>query len=149
MRSPWSSQNDSEHGGLIPRNFHSFWPSDTICWHRSGSTWAQVMACRLIAPSYYLNQCGLLISEVSWHSPVSSFTANTQGKLFCIMIFKIILLKFLPHQWEAYSLWPDDAIWRQRSGSTLAQVMACCLTAPSHYLNQCWSIIREVQSHSY
>ena len=26
------------------------------------------------------------------------------------------------------SLWPSDAIWRQRSGSTLAQVMACCLT---------------------
>ena len=34
------------------------------------------------------------------------------------------------------SLWPSDAIWRQRSGSTLAQAMACCLTAPSHYLNQ-------------
>ena len=32
-------------------------------------------------------------------------------------------------------------IWRQRSGSTLAEVMACCLTAPSHYLNQCWLII--------
>ena len=29
------------------------------------------------------------------------------------------------------SLWPSDTIWRQRSGSTLAQVMACCLTAPS------------------
>ena len=27
---------------------------------------------------------------------------------------------------------PSNAIWRQRSGSTLAQVMACCLTAPSH-----------------
>ena len=26
-------------------------------------------------------------------------------------------------------------MWRQRSGSTLAQVVACCLTAPSHYLN--------------
>ena len=39
------------------------------------------------------------------------------------------------------SLWPTDAIWRHRSGSTLAQVMACCLTAPSHYLNQCWLII--------
>ena len=36
------------------------------------------------------------------------------------------------------SLRPSDAIWRHRSGSTLAQVMACCLTAPSHYLNQCW-----------
>ena len=46
------------------------------------------------------------------------------------------------------SLWPSDVIWRQRSGSTLAQVMACCLTAPSHYLNQCWLIISEVQWHS-
>ena len=36
------------------------------------------------------------------------------------------------------SLWHSDAIWRQRSGSTLAKVMACCLTSPSHYLNQ-WS----------
>ena len=35
------------------------------------------------------------------------------------------------------TLWPSDTIWRQRSGSTLAQVMACCLTAPIHYLNQC------------
>ena len=39
------------------------------------------------------------------------------------------------------SLWPSDAIWGQRSGSTLAQVMACCLMATSHYLNQCWLII--------
>ena len=46
------------------------------------------------------------------------------------------------------SLWPSDAIWRQRSGSTLAQVMACCLMAPSHYLNQRWLIINEVQWHS-
>ena len=27
--------------------------------------------------------------------------------------------------------------------------MACCLTAPSHHLNQCWMIISEVQWHSY
>ena len=46
------------------------------------------------------------------------------------------------------SLWPSDTIWRQRSGSTLAQVMACCLKAPSHYLTQCWLIIIEVQWHS-
>ena len=36
-----------------------------------------------------------------------------------------------------------------RSESTVAQVMACWLTAPSHYLNQCWLIISEVQWHSY
>ena len=35
----------------------------------------------------------------------------------------------------------------KRSGSTLAQVMACCLTAPSHYLNQCWLIISKIQLH--
>ena len=31
-----------------------------------------------------------------------------------------------------------------RSGWTLAQVMTCCLTAPSHYLHQCWLIIRSL-----
>ena len=39
---------------------------------------------------------------------------------------------------------PSDAIWQQKTGSTLAQVMACCLMAPSHYLNQCWLIISTV-----
>ena len=46
------------------------------------------------------------------------------------------------------SLRPSDAIWRQKSGSTLAQVMACCLMAPSHYLTPCWFIISKVQWHS-
>ena len=41
------------------------------------------------------------------------------------------------------SLWPSDTIWQQRSGSTLAQVMACCLMARSHYLNQCRLIMNE------
>ena len=34
--------------------------------------------------------------------------------------------------------------WGLATGSTLAQVMAWCLMAPSHYLNQCWPIISEV-----
>ena len=46
------------------------------------------------------------------------------------------------------SLWPSETIWWHKSGSTLAQVMAWCLTAPSHYLNQCWLIISKVQWHS-
>ena len=44
---------------------------------------------------------------------------------------------------------PTDAIWRLRSWSTLVQVMACCLTAPSHYLNRFWLIISKVLWHSY
>ena len=45
-------------------------------------------------------------------------------------------------------LCPSDVIWRQGSRSTLAQVMACCLTATSHYLNQCWLMISEGLWHS-
>ena len=40
-----------------------------------------------------------------------------------------VLLKLLPYCPRA-----DE--------STLAQVMACCLAAPSHYLNQCWLIMK-------
>ena len=42
---------------------------------------------------------------------------------------------------EINSLWPV-LIWQQSSGSSLAQVMACCLMAPNHYLDQCWLIIQ-------
>ena len=38
----------------------------------------------------------------------------------------------------------SDVIWRQVSRSTLTQVMACCLMAPSHFLNQCWVSICKV-----
>ena len=37
---------------------------------------------------------------------------------------------------------------RHRSGPKLAQVMACCLKAPSHYQNQCWLSISKVLYHS-
>ena len=42
------------------------------------------------------------------------------------------------------SLRPSRVIWRHISGSTLAHVMACCLTATSHYLHHCWVLIGEV-----
>ena len=43
----------------------------------------------------------------------------------------------------ANSLLLSDAIWRHRSGKTLTQIMTCCLTAPNHYLNQCWLVMSE------
>ena len=46
------------------------------------------------------------------------------------------------------SFWPIDAIWRHRSGLTVAQIMAWCLTVPSHYRNHCWLIINGVLWHS-
>ena len=41
------------------------------------------------------------------------------------------------------SSWPGVIIWWHRSGSTLDQIMVCCLVAPSHYLNQWWLLIIE------
>ena len=40
----------------------------------------------------------------------------------------------------------NGTIWRHRYWSTMAQIMACCPTAPSHYLNQCWPGIINIHS---
>ena len=57
---------------------------------------------------------------------------------FCmISCVYIICLSYTCH---INSLWPGDAIWRHGTRSTLAQVMSCCLTAPSHYLNHWTSV---------
>ena len=41
-----------------------------------------------------------------------------------------------------------DATWQHRPGSTLAQIMVCCLTSPSHYMNQYWLFVKGVVWHS-
>ena len=78
------------------------------------STLVQVMAWCRQATSHYLNQC--------WPWSLAPYGVTRP-------------------QW-VNSVWPSDAIWRHRSGATLVQVMACCLAAPSHYLNKCWVIIK-------
>ena len=139
--------------------FHSLWPSDAIWQVESGSILAQVMACCLVAPSHYLKQCRLLICKVLWHSTESNFAMSAQAMIlyneFGNYTFKIIATSHRG-QWveklsivRVNSLWPGDAIWRHRSVSTLVQVMACCLMAPSHYLNQYWLIKSRNEWHSF
>ena len=75
------------------------------------------------------------------------------GWYFADSIFRYIFMNkmfvfWLKFYWSVNSLWPSDVIWRQGSRSTLAQVMVCCLMAPSYYLNQCWLMISEVLWHS-
>ena len=71
---------------------------------------------------------------------------------FNVWLFSIVIavlhIMCLNTGWCFDSLWPSDTIWWHISGSTLAQVMACYLTAPSDYLNQCWHDTREVLCHS-
>ena len=64
------------------------------------------------------------------------------GQLCGAWIFAVgeLLSKQSSCRWYS-SLWLNDAICRHKPGSTLAQVMAWRLTAPSHYMNQCWFII--------
>ena len=45
------------------------------------------------------------------------------------------------------SLSPNNPYGVCSSWSILVQVMACCLMAPSHYLNQSWLIISEIHLH--
>ena len=57
----------------------------------------------------------------------------------------IIIMRILMQEkiFYIYSLWPSDAKWCRGTLSTLVQVMACCLTTQSLYMNQCWLIISE------
>ena len=102
-------------------------------------------------------------NEISWYFltmnarcclMVTLDTTWSNLTLVCLVILQkwavlpfMLLLSVVPGE-IVNSLWPGDAIWQDRSGSTLAQVMACCLTAPSHYLNQCWLIFSVVLWHS-
>ena len=43
----------------------------------------------------------------------------------------------------------NNAIWRHKSGSILVQVLACCLNAKRHYLNQCWLTAIEILWHPF
>ena len=67
---------------------------------------------------------------------------NISNRIFLSFISMQIFMNTLQR------MWPSNAIWRHRTGSPLAQVMARCLKAPSHYLNQCWLIISKVQWNS-
>ena len=64
-----------------------------------------------------------------WHNQNKTKQYKTMGTLYGL--------------YSINSLW-SSATLRHRFGSTLVQVTACCLTAPSHYLDQCWLLIREV-----
>ena len=56
-------------------------PSDTIWWHRSGWTLAQVMACCLMVPSHFLDQYWLIISKLLWHSPEGNFIRDISATI--------------------------------------------------------------------
>ena len=102
------------------------------------------------------------ISSVDWELMFKMRTANDFFNWMCFLtwpcgyVLSLITCSWIAiiivHLWKSYriqnlclrslvnSLWFTDTKWQHRFWSTVAQVIAWCLMAPSHYLNQCWLI---------
>ena len=121
-------------------------------WHLFTTHWSQVMLYGITELGWHwivTQPSAWLISEVQWQSSYQFHRKSLKQSSKYVLKFAHLI--YQSHHAEAGELthWGlVTAIWQQRSGSTLAQVMACCLTAPSHYLNQCWLIISKVLWHS-
>ena len=86
---------------------------------------------------YGLRKCTWCFQEITWHSYV---TVDLQFKFQSSLNFWLKTDIWL--NW----LWTSDTIWQHRSGSALAQVIGCSLTAPIHYLNQSSYLISRIKS---
>ena len=100
-----------------------------------------VMSSCLVAPNHYLIQSCLYsfkwgLVSFTWRL----FTEKSENIYpwcdFENYYFKIIAASS-NGQW-VNSFLPSDALWWHRSRSALVRAMACCLTAPRHYMRQCW-----------
>ena len=111
--------------------------------------WLLVVAVHLVSSHSYQIFRNSLVPLVMWWEADSRIMWSIPGRFvhlcWCHPFFP--WFRTLPPT-LINSLWSNGAIWRHKSGSILTQAMACCLTAPSHYLNQCWLIISKVQWHS-
>ena len=115
------------------------WVSSSISWRKESQWYCRyggmdphwvLMAFMCGKPIHSCCFCFLFLSEFltlfkSWCNisiSVGNWSKNNGG---LVSILNVNLL------------WPDDAICRHRTGSTLAQLMAWCLMTSSHYLNHC------------
>ena len=115
----------------------------------------QAASHNLITPAHYYNATSPKYLVKSWGLKAWIPTTTSETPMASLIIvglqchvlwlgcnelsmWLILLFSRLTTLTKINSLWPSDTIWWNRSGSTRAQVMACCLMAPSHYLNQCW-----------
>ena len=88
--------------------------------------------CTYINSTYKQIKSSMCMQRYMYHLVAARETTASLSKLAALML---------------NSLLPSDTLWQHKSGSTLAQVMACCLTATSHCLNRCRFIISKVPSH--
>ena len=110
---------------------------------------------KMTSYQYRESHCGdkTILRPSYLHNEISYTGKMTSLYWIRALEFCSLFLKWCPYStmWVGHfnSLWPRDAIWRHSSGSTLVQVMTCCLTTPTNYLNQilCWHIIGPLGIH--
>ena len=107
------------------------WPNDIVWRHKSGSILVQAMACRLSAPNHYPNYHWLAEVSCGIHRTISQVVLMNLIRDICT---NIRFLKLLSHLSGVSELTFPVLV----QGSAL--LIPDC-TAPSHYLNQCWSIV--------
>ena len=109
----------THHGVMWPQWINSLWPSDYNWCHISWSTLAQM------APSHYLNQSWLIISEVQWQSHegnhMRAISHEIPQQSVTKIRFKISYLKFHLNFPGANELTPlgNGAIWPSLSPCTV------------------------------
>ena len=86
----------------------------------------------------------LPVSLQSWLKYKNIWQGLSVGEhIYCVLFYSTNLYFLHPNVIQGLWAWinslrSSDAVWH---GSVLAQVLACCLMAPNHYLNQCWLMI--------
>ena len=125
---PYSSTNHDSTDGIVVSSYNvkSLKPGDAYKHQWISSSLVQVMAWHLFSPKP-------LVEPVLTYC---QFDSKKQASLKFWLNSRQFHLSW--PQW-VNTLWSRDDIW-QGTGSTLVQVMARCLSAPSHYSNQCWLI---------
>ena len=134
---------------LIITPIKTFYIKNAISFHIL-THWGLVMSYGgrdLEAPSHYMMWSSDIHLRAISQPSIAKISVKMTNFKFHSNLPGVSELKLL--SWTHCGLITPNGNKRKRSESTLAQVMACCLTAPSHYLNQCWLIISEVQWHPY
>ena len=106
-----------------------------VAWRHQAITWTNVDLSSV-------RSSGIHLSAILHEMPQPSVTEIS---------LKITYLNFcsnLPGT-NDNSLRPSGAIWLYGTWSSLVKGMACCLTAPSHYLNQCPLIDNKIRRNNF
>ena len=125
------------------------WTHETICPDKYQEL---IFECCLTGKTKFGNRCWSFCQQWSWaiwrcccFTPmkVHNTTSDTARWIDNRMV----------GWWNSQLIWTHCSlvmpIWWHTSGSTLVQVMARCLAVPSHYLTQCWLIIKGALCHSF